>query len=79
MEWRKDTAKHSNGEVLFLGPWVVGGIQYDSLCSRGDKMKYVAMCKLPGVTERSHFSTAQEAKKNVEAAVKHWMSKLPQQ
>jgi hypothetical protein len=75
MEWRKDTAKHSVGEVLFLGHWNVGGVHYDSLSSRDDTLRYVATCKLPGVETRTKFATAAEGKKDVEATVKYWLSR----
>jgi hypothetical protein len=77
MEWRKDKAPHSIGEVLFLGPWNVGGVHYDSLSSKDDVMKYVATCKLPGVKWPGKFQTVKEAKAAVEYSVKHWLSRLP--
>jgi hypothetical protein len=80
MEWKKDTARYANGEVLFLGAWNVGGVHYDSLGSNTDKLKYIGTCKLPGIKGRlGNFETKKEAKAVVEAAVEHWMSKLPQQ
>jgi hypothetical protein len=77
MEWKKDTSQYLSGEALYLGPWVVGYVEYDSLSSRDDTLKYVATCKLPGVTGRTRFSTAAEAKTDVESAVKRWLSRLP--
>jgi hypothetical protein len=79
VEWKKDTAENSNSEMLFLGPWVVGYVEYDSLSSKDDMLKYVAACKLPGVTGHTRFSTAQEGKKDVESAVEYWLSQLPEQ
>jgi hypothetical protein len=77
VEWRKDKAPNSIGEVLFLGPWNVGGVHYDSLCYKDDVMKYTATCKLPGVKWPGKFQTAKEAKVAVEYSVKHWLSQLP--
>jgi hypothetical protein len=77
MKWKKDTAKQSVDKVLFLGPWNIGGVHYDSLCSKDDVMKYTAICKLPGVKWPGKFQTEKEAKAAVEYSVKHWLSKLP--
>jgi hypothetical protein len=77
MKWIKDTTPNSNGEALFLGPWNVGDIHYDSLSSKGDVMKYTATCKLPGVKWPGKFQTAKEAKVAVEYSVNHWLSQLP--
>jgi hypothetical protein len=77
MEWKKGISQYLSGETLYLGPWAVGYVEYDGLSSRDDTLKYVATCKLPGVTGRTRFSTAAEGKKEVEASVKYWLSKLP--
>jgi hypothetical protein len=78
MEWKKDTTKHSNGKVLMLGMWNVGSIQYNSLSSKTDNLKYVASCRLPGIEGSiGKFETADEAKLVVETAVKYWLSKIP--
>jgi hypothetical protein len=77
MEWKKAAEQYANGEVLFLGPWDVGGVHYDSRCSKDDIMKYTAICKLPGTKWLGKFQTAKEAKAAVEYSVKHWLSKLP--
>jgi hypothetical protein len=79
MEWKKDTSQYLSGEALYLGPWVVGYVEYDGLSPKDDMLRYVAACKLPGVTGRTRFSTSAEAKKDVESAVKRWFSHLPQQ
>jgi hypothetical protein len=77
MKWIKDTTPNSNGEALFLGPWNVGDIHYDSSCSKEDVMKYTATCKLPGIKWPGKFQTAKEAKVAVEYSVNHWLSQLP--
>jgi hypothetical protein len=77
MEWRKDKAPNLLGEVLFLGPWNVGGAHYDDLYSKDSIMKYTATCKLPGVKWPGKFQTVEEAKAAVEYSVRHWLSKLP--
>jgi hypothetical protein len=81
MKWIKDTTPNSNGEVLYLGPWVVGSVSvhYDSLCSKDDVKKYVAMYKLPGFERRGEFRLKKDAKVAVESAVEYWLSLLPQQ
>jgi hypothetical protein len=79
MEWIKDKTQYLSGEALYLGPWVVGYVEYDGLSPKDETLRYVAACKLPGVTGRTRFSTAAEGKKDVESAVKYWLSKLPEQ
>jgi hypothetical protein len=95
LEWKNTTVQYSNGEALYLeqtdetlylGPWIVGGIRYDSFLvvegiwydsySVDDEMKIEAICKLPGVIERRYFPTTSEAKAAVESAAKHWLSRL---
>lgn len=77
MEWKRDTAKYSNGELLFLGAWHVGGMHYDSCCTRDDPLKYAATCRLPGIkASLGHFKTDAEARVSAEKAVTFWMSKL---
>jgi hypothetical protein len=77
MEWKKDTAKHSVDEVLFLGPWNVGDVHYDSLSSKDGVVKYTATCKLPGYEWRGEFQTKRGAEAAVESAVEYWLSQLP--
>jgi hypothetical protein len=79
MKWIKDTTPNSNGEILFLGPWNVGSIHYDSLCSKEDVKKYVAIYKLPGFERRGEFRLKTDAKTAVESAVEYWLSLLPKQ
>jgi hypothetical protein len=78
MEWKKDTAEHSNSELLFLGPWTIGWISHDDGAhSKAGELKYVSACNLPGVGGFTYSSTADEAKSVVESAVKRWFSQLP--
>jgi hypothetical protein len=77
MEWKKGISQYLSGETLYLGPWVVGYVEYNGLRPKDDMLRYVAECKLPGVTGRTGFSTAAEAKTDVESAVKRWLSRLP--
>jgi hypothetical protein len=79
MKWVKDTTKHSIGEVLYLGPWNVGTIHYNRLWSKGDLVKYIAVCKLPGYEWRGEFRFKKDAKAAVESAFEYWLSKLPEQ
>lgn len=80
MEWKINTAQYTCGELLYLGPWNVGGIHYDSARSKSDKEKYAATCNLPGIKNMlGHFKTNEEAKEKAENAVRHWLGKLPQQ
>jgi len=57
MKWIKDTTPNSNGEVLYLGPWVVGGVSvhYDSLCSKDDvkNMSQYINCQASNGVENS--------------------------
>ena len=78
MEWKRDEAKYANGELLLLGVWNVGGIHYDSCCTRDDPFKYASTCSLPGIKgSLGHFKTKDEAKEMVEKSVTHWLSKIP--
>ena len=78
MEWKNDTGKYSCGELLFLGPWKVGGCHYDSTRNRDDPAKYAATCLLPGIKSvLGHFETREKAAEVAEKAVTHWLGKLP--
>ncbi len=78
MEWKNDSGKYSCGKNLFLGPWKVGGVHYDSCKNRNDPAKYAATCTLPGIKNLlGHFETEEKAIETAENAVKHWLNKLP--
>jgi hypothetical protein len=77
MEWKKDDVQHTNSELLFLGPWVIGWISHDD--GARSQTKYVSACNLPGVAGFTYSPTADEAKSVVESAVKRWFSHLPKQ
>ena len=78
MEWKNDNGKYSCGEILFLGPWKVGGCHYDSTRNRNDPAKYAATCLLPGIKSLlGHFETKEKAAEVAEKAVAHWLGKLP--
>jgi hypothetical protein len=79
MEWKKDKTQYLSREALYLGPWVVGYVEYNGLLPKDDMFKYVAECKLPGITGRTGFPTAARAKNDVESSVEHWLNRLPEQ
>ena len=78
MEWKTDTRQYSNGELLYLGKWLVGGYHYDSSRGRDEPNKYLATCRLPGIKDSlGYFKTSDAAKIKAEFAVTMWLSKVP--
>lgn len=79
MEWKKNTQRYACGELLMLGPWNVGGVDYSGSTSKDDPKKWAATCKLPGIKNvLAQYETPSAAKDRVEKAVRHWLSQLPQ-
>jgi hypothetical protein len=79
MRVKKETEKKTDSsDAMFLGPWNVGGVHFDSGISKAGKSKFTAICELPGIQRHiGDFDTEDEAVKAVEAAVKNWFSKIP--
>ncbi len=77
MKWEIDQRKYASGEVLFIGPWRVGGAHYDGTTAKTAKDKYRATCDLPGIGGLGLYETRELAKQRVEKAVRSWLDKLP--
>lgn len=78
MDWKPDTRKYMSGEVLYLGPWQVGGAHLDTTVPRGQRDRYRASCGLPGVSSSLGLHESMEtAKARVEQATSAWLAKLP--
>lgn len=78
LTWKRKTARHSNGEDLYIGRWVVGSVNWSSL-SRS-MPNYDVTCLLPGIkTYLPGNDSIEEAKKTLERAVGHWFSNLDEE
>lgn len=77
MKWEIDQQPYANGEVLYLGPWPVGGAHYDATTAKGSRDKYRASCKLPGIAGLGLYETREQAKERVEQVVTAWLNKVP--
>lgn len=73
--WKRREGLYRNGDELYLGPWVVGSVVWHPSNSSGKK--YLVWCRLPGICDKLPDSDSQdEAKKTLEKAVHHWLSKI---
>lgn len=73
--WRRKEGRYQNGENLYLGTWIVGSVDWSSTSRSGPN--YAVRCNLPGIRDQLPGSDSQvEAKKRLEKAVQHWLSKI---
>lgn len=73
--WKRRGGRYQNGDDLYLGAWVVGSVVWNPASSSGKK--YLVWCHLPGIRDQLPGSDSQdEAKKTLEKAVQHWLSKI---
>jgi hypothetical protein len=76
MEWKPATGPFASGEVLYLGKWPVGSVNWVS-GSKGETKNYGAFSKLPGLKQLlDKFEKEEDAKARVEKATRYWLSKL---
>ena len=75
MEWRREQGGWGSPiEVLYLGNWRVGSVQYDAATNKSDNKKYAAYSRMPGhKTPLAHYSSPEAGKERVEKAVKRWI------
>lgn len=78
LTWVVDDRQYVSGEKLRLGPWVVGGVHFDSLVAKDARDRYRATCLLPGISSGLGLHESREAaKERVEKAVNAWLAKIP--
>lgn len=74
--WKPRLGEYGNGVDGCLGKWRVCSVFYDGATSKTDPEKYKATCGLPGIKSiLGHFETEEEAKRQAEIAVTHWLAK----
>jgi hypothetical protein len=76
--WRKDEARHSQGELYWLGRICVGSTGY-ALQSRGAPTRYRAEVRLPGIKINEAAAlqpTIEESKAVVERVVRTWFARV---
>jgi hypothetical protein len=75
-DWVEDLRPFHNGEVLKVGRWIVGCVEYRSR-SKTDIGNMAAITMLPGLKELlTYCVTSEQAKERVESAVKFWFDGL---
>ncbi len=78
--WKPDEARHSTGNLYWLGPICVGSAGY-ALQSRGDPTRYRAEVRLPGIKVAESAAlkpTMEEAQAVVESVVRTWFARVAQ-
>ena len=76
--WKADTARHSTGDLYWLGPICVGSASY-ALQSRGEPTRYRAEVRLPGIKVAEGAAlrpTMDEARSVVENVVRSWFARV---
>lgn len=74
--WKQDTRQYRDGQLLFLGPWCVGSVFFNSLKPRGQDSEWRATCGLPGVKPVvGDFQSTEEAKRQLEQLVSMWLAR----
>jgi len=72
IEWERDTAPYSNGELGYLGKYPVFNVFYNS----NGIMKYSLSTELPGLRSLlGIFESQYDAKKHAEHVIDLWLSK----
>lgn len=75
LTWKRKTGRYDNGDDLYLGAWRVWSVDWSSTSRSGPN--YEVCCHLPGIRDQLPGSDSQDdAKKTLEKAVQHWLSKL---
>ncbi|WP_241032651.1 MULTISPECIES: hypothetical protein [Pseudomonas] len=75
MVWEPANTRHTGGESLRLGKYIVGEWQTDATLPKGAKSTHAVTCRLPGVRPAlGHCETSANARALLEKVVKSWIS-----
>lgn len=73
--WEPARTRHTEGESLRLGKYIVGEWQQDATLPKGTKATYAVICKLPGLKpDLGHCENSRNARALLEKVVKSWIT-----